>query len=296
MYSILTATYNRANDLEILYKSLLKNRKHEFTWLIMDDGSVDNTKDIVDEFIKENIINIKYHHQNNKGKIVAINNLIQYVDTKYLIECDSDDYITDDFFDVIKKNIKKLDDTVYALAFPRMDENGKFTSITVENKTTLFHLHNKYDYSGELALVFKTQVRKQHLHEPVNNEKFTTEAKLYNKLDKIYGGVYYINTPIMVCEYQETGYTKNISKLFINYPYGHYKYFIEMFNFNLWTIKLSKRLYIIKHVILFSKLTNRNLLDLLFEVKGIFNRLLIFILYIPGRHKSKKFIKDNKII
>lgn len=76
--SILTSTYNRAKLLDKLYTSILINKNEancDIEWLIMDDGSNDNTKMIVENYIKERIIDIKYFYQENKGKMAAINEL-----------------------------------------------------------------------------------------------------------------------------------------------------------------------------------------------------------------------------
>jgi len=88
--SILTPTYNRANLLKNLYISLIENSKYDgdIEWLIMDDGSTDNTQEVIKEFIKENKIDIKYYIQENQGKMKAINNLIQYVTGDFIIDCD----------------------------------------------------------------------------------------------------------------------------------------------------------------------------------------------------------------
>ena len=76
--SVLTPTYNRANLLPKLYKSLVENSKYqaEIEWLIMDDGSTDDTKVVVEKFKKENKLEIKYFYQQNQGKMVAINKLV----------------------------------------------------------------------------------------------------------------------------------------------------------------------------------------------------------------------------
>ena len=76
--SILTPTYNRAELLKRLYSSLVKNCKEnlEIEWLIMDDGSKDETKIVVENFLKEDFIKIKYQYQENQGKMAAINHLV----------------------------------------------------------------------------------------------------------------------------------------------------------------------------------------------------------------------------
>ena len=74
--SILTATYNREKLLPKLYDSIVENYKtfKDIEWIIMDDGSVDDTKKIVDKWIKKESFKIDYHYQKNSGKMRAINN------------------------------------------------------------------------------------------------------------------------------------------------------------------------------------------------------------------------------
>ena len=75
--SILTPTYNRANLLKNLYKSILENCtncKLQVEWLIMDDGSKDETKLMVERFISDKKLEIKYFYQENSGKMQALNN------------------------------------------------------------------------------------------------------------------------------------------------------------------------------------------------------------------------------
>ena len=110
--SVLTPTYNRGKLLNRLYYSLVKNLKFgiEIEWLIMDDGSTDQTERLVNEFKEKKIKNLKirYFKQENYGKMIAINNLIQYVTGEYMIDCDSDDYFTDNAFKYMKEKIESL--------------------------------------------------------------------------------------------------------------------------------------------------------------------------------------------
>ena len=69
--------------------------------------------------IKQNIFHIEYYYQKNQGKMAAINNLMEHVNGDICFTCDSDDQLTVNCMDIIKKNAKKLldDETVYALLF-----------------------------------------------------------------------------------------------------------------------------------------------------------------------------------
>lgn len=121
--SILTATYNRAKLLKKLYESIVNNLTSnlEIEWLIMDDGSNDNTEQQVEGFINEKKLNIKYYKQENMGKMNAINNLINYSDGDLIIECDSDDFFMKNAFEKIysKSNLLMENEKLYALVFLR---------------------------------------------------------------------------------------------------------------------------------------------------------------------------------
>jgi hypothetical protein len=95
----------------------------------------------------------------------------------------------------------------------------------------------------------------------------------------------------IVCEYLDDGYTKNIIKVFKNNPYGYYKYYYEMFNFSFEDLPFKKRLHIIKHYILFSYLTNKTKTETLKNTKGKLNKLLVFLLVLPGYILTNKKFK-----
>lgn len=294
--SILTATYNRGEYLKRLYKSIVNNigQDYEIEWLIMDDGSTDSTENVCNLFQNERGLKILYFKQENQGKMNAINNLSKYVDGDLWIECDSDDYFIEGSLKKIVTTYNNYDkkSEIYALAFLKYDQNGNNMGNNFKsNENTMFNLYFKDGEDGEKALVFITDVRKKYRYELEKNEKFVTEARLYHKMDKQYY-ILCINEPIMVCEYQNNGYTKNINKQFLSNPFGYYSYFYEILkDMDTSHILFSKRLYVVKHYILFTYLT-KNKLNM--NVKGLKNKLLILILYIPGIIKSRKFKKSSK--
>ena len=294
-FSILTATYNRAKCLPKLYESLIKNKSnnYEIEWLIMDDGSKDETENLIKDYIAKNEIEIKFFKQQNQGKMTAINNLAQYVTGEIWIECDSDDYFTDGAFDKIKdlyeKNKERKD--IYAFAFLKIDQNGNNMGNTFKKEeTTMFDLYFKEGETGEKALAFITEVRKKYRYELEHNERFVTEARMYHKMDKDYKMICN-NEYIMVCEYQEEGYTKNINKEFVNNPFGYYRYFYEILNdMDMRGVKFRKRLYVVKHFILFGYLSRQKSFIKCTSCK---NKVLIMLLYVPGKIKSIRYINNT---
>ena len=259
----------------------------------MNDGSTDKTKEIVKKFQEKNVTNIeiKYFEQENQGKMIAINNLVEYVTGEYMIDCDSDDYFADNAFKYMKQKIEesKQEKNIYGLCFLKFDIKGNnLGKVFTKNRSTLFDLHFKENDQGERAILFISNIRKKYKHKLENGEKFVTEARMYYEMDRE-NELLCFNLPIMICEYQEKGYTKNIVKQFQKYPYGYYKYFAEILEKNMAGVLLSKRLYAIKHYILFSYLTKQYRSK---NIKDVENKILYYILLIPGIIKSKNFKKQ----
>jgi glycosyltransferase involved in cell wall biosynthesis len=292
--SILTATYNRAHTLPNLYNSLIKNKKDcpTFEWLIMDDGSTDNTEELVKSWIRDKIIVIRYFKQSNQGKMVALNNLLEHINGEITIECDSDDYFTDHCFkDVLEKwNTIKNDDSIYGLAFLKVTPNQKIigTKFNIEGKVNkVFDMYFKDDVIGDKCFIFKSNIRKQFKHKLEGKERFATEGRMFHQMDLKYAGLKCFNVPAVICEYLDDGYTKNILKVFKESPLTHYYYYLEMFNFDMHGVPFEKRLHIIKHYILFSHLTGKKKKQAIKNVKGIFNKMLVLFLVIPGYIKTR---------
>ena len=119
MLTIITPTYNRENTLKNAYHSLLDQTNKDFEWLIIDDGSKDNTKKLVKEFIKENKITITYHYKENGGKHTALNEGIKKAKGDYILILDSDDTLTKDAVHLVLTSWKKYanNQKIAALSF-----------------------------------------------------------------------------------------------------------------------------------------------------------------------------------
>lgn len=206
-----------------------------------------------------------------------------------MITCDSDDYFTPDAFDEIRRHVKLLEenDDTYALAFLIQDSKGKISGneFSEENhKSSMFDFYYKERKTGELTLLFKASIRKQYHHKLENGEKFITEARLYHEMDEKYH-VIGINKPIMVREYQEDGYSKNIRKVMKENPVGYYHFFKELLEKDLNGVTFKKLLYIYKHYVLFSILSGAK--NPIFGVDGVGKKTMVLLLYIPGLIATK---------
>ena len=103
LLTIFTPTYNRAHTLPRTYESLCRQTCQDFEWLIVDDGSTDNTKLLVEGWIKERRVLLRYIYQENGGLYTGYNTAYANIETELCVCIDSDDYMPDDAVEKISK-------------------------------------------------------------------------------------------------------------------------------------------------------------------------------------------------
>jgi glycosyltransferase involved in cell wall biosynthesis len=227
MMTIFTATYNRGQYLKKIYNSLLSQVAYDFEWLIVDDGSTDQTKNIVDSFISESRISIRYYYQTNQGKHIAFNKGIDLAKGDFFICVDSDDNLTDKAISVINDSIAKLQPNNIGVVYPQSlnYENDKYKWSNIDkNEIDIIDLKEKYRII-ESAILIRTKIlKKYHFPEFKNDdgkkEKFCSEGLLFNKL--ISDGKFVVcNSVIYVSNYLDDGLTKSLfNKIWINNFYS----------------------------------------------------------------------------
>lgn len=102
MITILTPTYNRAKLLQLCFDSLCAQTDFDFEWLIVDDGSTDNTEEVVNGFLTDKFP-VQYVKKQNGGKHTALNAAHPYINGQYVLILDSDDTLTADAVERIKR-------------------------------------------------------------------------------------------------------------------------------------------------------------------------------------------------
>lgn len=214
--TVFTPTYNRAYILERVYKSLIIQTNKEFEWIIVDDGSTDNTKKIVDSWIKENKIDISYYYQENQGKQIAHNLGVIKSKCDLFVCLDSDDYFTNDCIEKILSTYNSIHDEITGIIckkrFINKKVNGSFPNIKY---VTLMDLNYKYNYRYDTLLIYKTKLLKEHLFPKIDGEKFIPEPYVYDQIDML-GKMYLLDEKLCICEYMEDGYTNKTRELITN--------------------------------------------------------------------------------
>lgn len=221
--TIFTPVYNRAHLINRLYESLARQNNQNFVWLIVDDGSTDDLKRLIEVYKKNSNFEIRYYYQKNQGKHIAHNMGVDKCDTELFVCVDSDDYLTNDAVEKIyaahKANSSR---DVLGYYFRKIDTNGNISggNFSLKNRLVgLREIYYRYGFAGELAIVLKTHLIKAFSFPQYNNEKFVSEKVFYNQITSI-APMVYIDDAIYIFEYQESGYTMNSNRLLAKNPKG----------------------------------------------------------------------------
>lgn len=226
LLTIFTPTFNRIKTLERTYKSLCNQTNKRFIWLIVDDGSTDNTKKLVRKWEEmNNGFEIQYIYKKNGGMHTAHNVAYENINTELNTCIDSDDYMPEDAVDKILSFWSKYGNKKYA-GMVGLDQNKDGTIIgTIFDKkeTTLSGFYARGG-KGDKKLVYRTEVMKQYPRYPeFENEKLVPLSYKYILCDQDYK-LLTLNEPLVVVEYLESGSSKNIYKQYINSPKGFAEY------------------------------------------------------------------------
>lgn len=229
--TIFTPTFNRCELLKKLYHSLVRQSDHRFEWLIVDDGSVDNTARFVRSWKNEEKVAIKYIYQENQGKHVAHNTGVRNTNSKYFFTVDSDDELPEDAIASIYEAIADIRTRhdIAGLIAKRGFHNGEDQCSEFPDniyEVSIRDLYKVYKLKGELALVFKTEVMKEFLFPVFDNEKFVTESVILDLISMKYK-MKILDKVIYLGEYLPDGYTRNLNRIHKKSPEGYHHYLIQ---------------------------------------------------------------------
>lgn len=232
--TVFTATYNRYNQLSNLYRSLLLQDFKDFEWLIVDDGSTDDTEKLIETFIQEKKITIHFHKQANAGKMVAYNHAVNVAKGAFFICIDSDDELVENILSKVHEaytSIQSKEDCV-GLGYLVVDKKtNEIVGTPYPHNPLLcsyYEMMHQYKVQGDKQLMFKTKIIKEYPFPVQQGEKFITEAVVYNRISSKYK-MLFINERAALVQYNEDGYSKNFWKIAYTNPQGWRLYYQELY-------------------------------------------------------------------
>ncbi len=218
--TVFTPTFNRAYIIDNLYKSLIEQTFKNFEWIIIDDGSTDNTEVLINSFIEEGKLNIIYQKQLNSGKHRAINKAVDIAHGELFFIVDSDDYLTEDALEILVSNWDNIEDKgkFCGISGLRGYNSEKIVGSCHPNyifDCSILEYRYKYKIKGDKAEAFVTEKLKIHKFPEIEGEKFISESIVWNRLGEKYL-MRWVNEIIYICNYLEDGLSAKSLNLRIN--------------------------------------------------------------------------------
>lgn len=233
--TLFTPTYNRAYILDTLYRSVQRQTFRDFEWIIMDDGSSDNTEELVKGWMQDgNDFPIRFYKVPNGGKCRAINRGLDLAEGELFFIMDSDDYLTDDALEIVVK----WEATIAGKPGYCGVAGNRGSSPTDTPNTHLWQMYgenckyiDEYAYcrypeytdkviDGERAGVWYTEIHRKYRYPEFEGENFLTPCITWNRMANDGYKIRIFDDIIWVCEYRADGLTMQGNMRFIKNPAG----------------------------------------------------------------------------
>lgn len=280
MITVFTPTYNRGNLLNRLYQSLCRQNYKEFEWIIVDDGSLDDTSSIVNIIQDKHPcgdFSILYYKKENGGKHTAVNTGVQKAHGDLFFIADSDDILPPNALQTVAEVWEQTkynnsiggicgfdgdinDGSIIGTGFPKEVhllniELSNHISIGYIDATTR-DVRFKLKVDGDMKEVFRTSVLREFPFPEIKGERFCPEVLVWNRIASKYK-LRHINKIIYLVEYQQDGITSAITKSRMNSPIASTMTYAEMLDYNIslkWKIRSAINYWRFKYCI-----TNKSL-------------------------------------
>lgn len=290
--TIFTPTYNRAHTLVRTYESLCRQTCNDFYWLIIDDGSTDNTCDIVDSWKKENKIRISYVYKDNGGLHTGYNKAIEIMDTELCVCIDSDDWMPENAVEIITAFWKeKGGDGFSGIIGKDYLPSGEAIGNEFPKKESVHvvEMMSKYNNRGDRKIVMRVDLLKNAYPQPsFRGEKNFNPIYLILKIDQVHPFLL-LDENLCYVDYQQDGMSANIVNQYFNSPNS----FIELrklyISLNHSTFKWKIKQYV--HLVADCKIARTNP----FKIKSNINKIVLALIYPVGVLLYYYFLKRRSL-
>ena len=288
--TVFTPTYNRAHTIGRTYESLCRQTCKDFEWLVIDDGSSDNTRELVEGWIADNKIPIRYIYQENQGMHGAHNTAYKNIYTELNTCIDSDDWMPDDAVEKIVRFWKTYgSENVAGIVGLDATEDGRIIGERFPEdlkKTTLRGYYEELNGTGDKKLIYRTSVICSVPEYPLfKGEKYVGLLYKYNLVDEQYP-LLISNDVYVIVDYQDDGSSRGMWRQYWNNPQGFA--FLRKFDMqqtHSWKRRIMDNIHYVSHSVRsqnwrFVQESPQIVLTILSILPG-------FILYLYTRHKIK---------
>ncbi len=249
MLTIMTPTYNREKKLKDCYNSLLEQTSRRFIWMVIDDGSVDDTEVVVKQWMDERKIEIVYLKKENGGKASALNVGFKNLTTPYACCLDSDDIFSSNAVELAICQLEQIKDDKQCCGIIAISSNmdgSPMGDVIIPESYKKVRISELLQLGNGVECVrfYKTEILKNYSFPIYIGEKFVSPAWLDYEINRKY---YFVPSRDVycLCEYLPDGLTKNKRMIIVRNPNGYTAVKKQSFEFAL-SIK-----QIVKHGIMY---------------------------------------------
>lgn len=221
--TVFTPTFNRRELLTRCYESMCRQTNKDFVWMIVDDGSTDDTKKFADEWKKNSDFEIRYIYKDNGGLHTAYNVAIENIDTELCVCIDSDDFMPDNAVELILNFWDKYGSDEYA-GIVGLDFNldGKVIGDPLPNQKTVnlidLFIGKYHIVNGDRTNVIRTELYKTVAPMKVfPNEKNFNPHYMHLQISDNYDFLV-LNENLRFVDYQSDGMTNSMLKQYKSSP------------------------------------------------------------------------------
>lgn len=236
-FTIFIPAYNRADLLPRAFASIEAQKFTDFEVLIIDDGSTDRTRDVINRWQDRIDIPIRYHWQENRGKPSAHNAALDIVRGEFTVILDSDDALAPDALQILKKHWDAIPpekrpsfagvEGLCAYMGDGKIAGSRFPSDIIDSN--YLEIRHRYKVTGDKKNAIRSDVLRQYPFPLFENEKDLRESIIWSRMAHRYR-FRYINEVIQLIEYQTGGLSSRSVSRRARSPHGFRLAFKEMLN------------------------------------------------------------------
>lgn len=286
--TILTPSYNRAHTLSRVFESLQKQTYKDFEWLVIDDGSTDNTKDLVEKFKQIADFKIRYYHQENQHKFLTFFRGIDLAEGQYFSPLDSDDALPPDSMEILVNTWESISDSQNIVFVSTLCED-QFGNIVGDHFPkeplicSIFDMRYKYKIKGDKWGMGKTEIyKKMKLNfGDLAGKGFIPEGVFQFQFDKL--GFHYCVNEVTRIYFRDKDDEQSLANQFYDKKnaFGlaeNYKAFLNAYSSKIWSHPMT----IFRNLggyLKFSKIDGRSLKKITSELESTEIKLLANLVY-----------------
>ena len=212
-FTVFTPTFDRRHLLGRVYRSLCSQTFLDFEWLIVDDGSSDDTETLVREWVNEGRLAIHYVFQSNQGKHRAHNRAIEFARGRFFAVLDSDDAL-------VPNALERLLHHWNAIPAARQDQYSGVTCLCSDETGGIvgrpfpeavldcrhFEADTVYGASGEKWGFHRTAILRQFPFPEIESERYCPEGLVWNRIARVFK-MRHVNEPLRMYYRHDHGIT-----------------------------------------------------------------------------------------